>query len=398
MSNKKIVTNETCISKKPPFYEFAKGWSIDTRKFDEDVGDYIHITHRWYKTFTEAKRDYQNQYNIAKEKAIAKKNRHPAANENLKLTKFLAMFSDYRLTKVRGSTFYHLDKFVQANFFKDKGNMPIKEVFCRDFATAFKADVLQRNLTKQYKNKALGYYRQMCEYAFGSGMLPPDQYAYCKFACEPIGREEELPQVDKSKTFALSDQEVDKLLSAIDDGLHKMLVQFLFATGFRLSEALALTPKEIDFANGTITREWVIQVDEYGTERRFHRTKNGFEGTFPASQELLFALRQYIDTNYIKDDELLFHSKTSLYRPLEKMWFRKKLKAYCKKAGIREIHPHIARHTFCTKVAAMTGDSNIDRKSLEMLTGHTMAVNQNIYTHADQEVMRQIVDSISNKA
>lgn len=393
----KILANNTCISKKPPFYEYPKGWIIDTKKFDKDLNGYVRIHTGWYRTYTEAKNDYLNQYNIAKEAALSRKNSKPHANGNLPFGKFLELFSAYRLTKVRGSTFYHLDKFVQSNFLASYAELPIKEVFCRDFAIRFKEEVLRKNLTKAYKNKALGYYRQMCDYAFGSGMLPPDQYAYCKFATEQISREEETPIVEE-KNFVLTDDEITKLLLAIDDPIHKMLTEFLFATGFRLSEALALTPKEIDFNKRTITREYVWQVDEYGTEKRLHRTKSGFGGTFPASETILASLLGYIRTNHIQDDESLFPCATDLHRPVEQQWYRKKLKAYCKKAGIREIHPHIARHTFCTKVAALTGNSNADKRSLEILTGHTMAVNQNIYTHADEEVMRQIVDTIGNKA
>ena len=394
MSNKILAGK--CLAKKAPFYQYEKGWAIDTRKNDPEVG-YIHITSRWYKTYSEAKADYPNQYQLAKERVLSVKKKSPLLDENLPFKKFMEKFSDYRLTKVRGSTFYHLDKFVQSNFFEEHYDKPIKDIFNRDFAAKFKESVMAKKLTKAYKNKALGYYRQMCEYVFGSGMLPSDQYPLCKFATEPIGREEETVKPTKD-TFALTDEEVDKLLAVIDHPVYKMLTEFLFATGFRLSEALALTPREIDFDKRTITREYVIQVDEYGSERRFHRTKNGFEGTFPASGELLASLLTYINDRFIGDDEYLFPCSTDLHRPLERNWYRKKPKAYCKQAGIREIPPHIARHTFCTKVASMTGDSNADRKSLEMLTGHTASVNQSTYTHADENTMREIVDNINRRA
>ena len=396
---KKIVSKPVCLSKKAPYYEYPQGWCIETQKYDAEVGAYIRISHRWYRTITEAKADYVNQYNLAKEKALLRGKANIKANADLPLEEFMKLFSDYRLTKVRGSTFHHLDKFIQTNFFGKYANLKIRDVFCRDFAIAFKKEVLTKDLTKQYKNKGLAYYRQMCEYAFGSGMLPPEQYAYCKFATEALVKEEEVAtKPSQQRQFAMTEEEVNKLLSAIDHPVHKALTQFLFATGFRLSEALALTPREIDFGKKTITREYEWQDDEHGCLKRFHRTKNNVAGTFPASTQLLAFLYGYIGEMGIGEDDCLFPCATSKSRPIETQWYRKKLKQYCRKAGVREIHPHIARHTFCTKVSAITGDSNADKRSLEMLTGHTYAVNQGIYTHADEDNMRAIVDSIDRRA
>lgn len=384
------------LAKKPPFYQYKEGWAIDTKKNDPDVG-MVRICHRWYRTYSEAKADFQNQYQIAKDRVLAKEKRHPKQNESLLFGKFLEQFSDYRLTKVRGSTFYHLDKFIQTNFFDGLEKKPIKEVFNRNFANTFKQNVLKRDLTKAYKNKALGYYRQMCEFAFGSGMLPPDEYAYCKFATEPIAREEDKPIAVKEQPFALTEQEIERLYEAIDNPVHLILTKFLFATGFRLSEALALTPKEIDFDNMKVSREYVWQVNEYGSEGRHHRTKNNNVANVPVSAWIIKELLIYINEMLIADDELLFHCSTDLHRPVEPQWYRKKLRAYCKKAGIREIHPHIARHTFCTNVASVMGNSDMDKKTLEVLTGHTASVNQSVYTHADDETLRQIVDNIGRK-
>ena len=290
------------LAKKPPFYQYKEGWLVDTKKNDPEVG-VIRIYHRWYKTYNEAKADFQNQYQMAKEKAQGKKNRHPKQDETLRFGKFIEIFSDYRLTKVRGSTFYHLDKFIQKNFLEEHYNKPIKDVFNRDFASEFKNLVLKKNLTKAYKNKALGYYRQMCEYAFGSGMLPPDQYAYCKFATEPIAREEDKPIATK-EVFTITDNEVARLLSVIDNPVYLMLTKFLFATGFRLSEALALTPKEIDFDSLKISREYVWQVNEYGSDGRHHRTKNNNEAKVPVSESIINELWLYVNELRIADDEI----------------------------------------------------------------------------------------------
>ena len=391
-----MIAGSKCLRKKPPFYECEKGWCIDTRKNDPDVG-YIHISAKWYRTLNEAKADYPKQYQLAKNKKIKKTAKSPRNDEKMKFSKFLELFSEYRLTKVRASTFYHLDKFVQKTFLQKFMGKEIKDIFTQETASNYKRKVLATDLTKAYKNKALGYYRQMCDYAFGSGLLNPDQYAWCKFATESLTKEEEVAVKTKQAPFALTDNEVDRLLSVIDNPVHLMLTKFLFATGFRLSEALAITPREIDFNRGMITREYQWGMTEIGTEGRLHRTKNNNEATFPASESLLNELLQYINKHHIGDDEMLFYCSTDLYRPVESQWYRKKLRAYCRKAGIREIHPHIARHTFCTKVAALTGSSNADKKALEILTGHTESVNQGVYNHAEEETMRNIVNMMNRK-
>ena len=102
-------------------------------------------------------------------------------------------------------------------------------------------------------------------------------------------------------------------------------------------------------------------------------------------------LELHIKAFSIEPSDYLFCGKSGK-RPLDQSAFGKRIRSLCEKLGVRYCHPHILRHTFCTKLASLTNGSNLDIKVVEGLTGHTFDVNQNQYTHASETRMRELVN------
>lgn len=248
-------------------------------------------------------------------------------------------------------------------------------------------------MTKVNKNRVVALYHSMLDFAFGRGMITKDNYDHCYSTIHPIKKRDNFIPSHQRITFALEPSDVDKILSAIPDwSMDKVLLRFLLGTGFRLGEALGLTPNEFNHAEETIEKRFIWGLNQEGKYERFARTKNGTEGVYVVSHEIAEMLSSYIIEHHLQPEDMLFPQVNDRSKACDPSAFRKRLHAYCKKAGAPDVWPHIGRHTFCTNLSKKTGYTNEDKKTIELLTGHSYAVDQETYTHASEEKMRDLVN------
>ncbi|MDJ0332124.1 tyrosine-type recombinase/integrase [Planococcus sp. S3-L1] len=131
----------------------------------------------------------------------------------------------------------------------------------------------------------------------------------------------------------------------------RLLMMFLFDTGARISEALAVKVEDLHY-----------------NERRalLRDTKSGYSRYVPLSDELIAHLRQFLK---IHDgmSEYIFVGLSG--KPIDKNHFRLTMNAYGKKAGIKgvRVSPHTFRHTFAKFYILNGGDAF----SLMQIMGHS---------------------------
>ncbi|GAA0723146.1 tyrosine recombinase XerC [Clostridium malenominatum] len=96
------------------------------------------------------------------------------------------------------------------------------------------------------------------------------------------------------------------------------------------------------------------------------------------------------DADKIKDKDALFLSKN--YTRINKRSVEMLVKKYVKKAGLDEENytPHKLRHTAAT---LMYKYGNVDIRSLQQILGHENVSTTQIYTHVDNEKLREAVKS-----
>ena len=69
-------------------------------------------------------------------------------------------------------------------------------------------------------------------------------------------------------------------------------------------------------------------------------------------------------------------------RPVEPRCYRKSIRGYLRRAGVRRVHPHTLRHTFATTCL----QSGCDIKTLSEILGHADAnVTLKRYVHTDMK-------------
>lgn len=191
-------------------------------------------------------------------------------------------------------------------------------------------------------------------------------------AMEPVKLARTLP-------VFLSPEEMNSLLSVIDtatpEGFRdRTMFELFYSSGLRVSELVNLKVGDV------ISSERLIRVFGKGSKERI----------VPYSDDAAQYLEPYLQKvrhTFMKPgawSDVVFLNKSGKKFTRQGVW--KKLKEYAKKAGIeKDISPHKLRHTFATHLL----EGGADLRSLQMLLGHASINTTEIYTHVEQQHIRE---------
>jgi integrase/recombinase XerD len=187
------------------------------------------------------------------------------------------------------------------------------------------------------------------------------------------------PKLWKKIPETLSFNEVDSLLGcpSVRDrqGIRdKAILETLYATGMRVSEAVNLKLDNVNFDVG------------------FLRClgKGNKERVIPLGKKAVISLRRYLESArpYFlkkKSSEYLFLNRSG--NKLTRQSFWKLIKKYARQARIKKpIKPHILRHSFATHLL----ERGADLRSVQEMLGHANISTTQIYTHINKERLKSI--------
>jgi len=182
------------------------------------------------------------------------------------------------------------------------------------------------------------------------------------------------PRKKRSLPEVLSQPEVQRLIDALSNLKHTILLQIAYSCGLRLEEIQNLKPSHID------SSRMVIRV-EYG--------KGNKSREVPLSSNLLESLRVYYRRYKPKNYLIEGREKGSRYSTTS---FRKVVQKAALKAGIKKrVSPHLLRHCFATHML----EKGINLKRLQMLMGHNSMRSTSIYLHLAQPSKSEVPDLLA---
>ncbi len=181
---------------------------------------------------------------------------------------------------------------------------------------------------------------------------------------------------------ALSEEEVELLLNAVTgvDSLamrDRALLEFLYATGARVSEACGLSMSDIDMESN------VARVFGKGSKERIvpfgRHAKEALESWLGAGGRPMLCPQQWAKRDHA-DAVFLGVRGTRLSRQAAWGIVRK----YALLAGIKsELSPHVLRHSCATHMLVHGADLRI----VQELLGHASVSTTQVYTKVDNEVL-----------
>ena len=189
----------------------------------------------------------------------------------------------------------------------------------------------------------------------------------------------ESPKIWQRLPSICSKQQVVNLLNAPspDEPFYlrdKAMLELLYATGIRASElaGLRIPDLKLDIAYlrclGKGNRERVVPIGKVAIE---------------ATVEYLAKLRPGLAKPF--SDNFLLLSRTG--RPMSRIEVWRLVKKYAMRAGMpRNLTAHTLRHCFATHLL----EGGADLRSIQEMLGHVDIATTQIYTHVDQERLKEI--------
>ena len=200
----------------------------------------------------------------------------------------------------------------------------------------------------------------------------------------------------KTSPTTLTTEEGVKLLNTLknENGTTKQRVRgirnhcmalLMLDAGLRVGEVVRLRSHHLYFNSQPVTS--IIILPDIA--------KNKTERTIPVSQRLTDALKEhYQDIQYYGNSLepcFVFHHGRP-HRPLTTRQVERTLcKAAMKSIG-HPVHPHVLRHTFASRLMRTT-----NARVVQELLGHKHLSTTQIYTHPNQDDMKNAIQSLEPK-
>lgn len=193
----------------------------------------------------------------------------------------------------------------------------------------------------------------------------------------------ETPKLPRKLPEVLSIEEINMLLDAINMSTpegerNKAMLETLYGCGLRVSELVSLKISELLFNEG------FIRVIGKGNKQRL----------VPIGSVAIKQVEQYIKkVRYTTKPKPGFEDFVFLNRrgkQLTRVMVFTIIKQLAQKAGINKtISPHTFRHSFATHLI----NGGADLRAIQEMLGHESITTTEIYTHLDNEFLREAIIS-----
>lgn len=238
-------------------------------------------------------------------------------------------------------------------------------------------DLVEQKLSPVTINRKIATLRSFYKFLLQGGKINADP----TFKLNALKTPKRLPEFIQEENInrILEDQQYS---SDFEGQRDKMVLEFLYLTGVRLSELIQLKWGDIDFHNGSIKvlgkrkKERVIPIAP-GLKRNLLVYQKVYEETFTN-----------IDHHH--------HFIVSTHRePVYPMKIYRIVRKYLDLfAHTSKRSPHLLRHTFATHLLNKGADLN----AVKDLLGHTSLAATQVYTHNTMEKLKAVFDLAHPKA
>lgn len=155
----------------------------------------------------------------------------------------------------------------------------------------------------------------------------------------------------------------------------KAILEFMYGCGLRASEVGTL---EVDAIKPTLR---AALITGKGNKQRLVPFGKPALGALERYQQKCRPLLLRPDA---RDAGKLFLSRTG--RPLERVAIWQIIKRYAMLAGLRDVHPHLLRHSFATHLL----HGGADLRVVQELLGHSNIATTQIYTRVDHPRLKEV--------
>lgn len=252
---------------------------------------------------------------------------------------------------------YRRDLSYLADFLEAK-NLSLWEQVTKDVLAEFSQVMAARKMSASSRRRTISAVRSFFKYLSRQRNLD-------EIPAEIL----ESPRVSRPLPRFLTTDQVNSILQQPDVSTplgmrDRTLLEFLYATGLRVSELVALKLEQVDAEQG------LIRIIGKGKKERL--VMFGEIAKDWLMRYLNHARPKFISSKFVPQ---LFVSKRG--KPLTRQLIWRLINIYAKKAGLDSAHPHQIRHSFATHLL----EGGADLRAVQTLLGHSSITTTEIYTH-----------------
>jgi integrase/recombinase XerD len=284
------------------------------------------------------------------------------------LKKFLFFISLEKGLAENTSISYEHDLKVYASFLLAKNLSSFRAVQTSNLSE-FLNRLSELGLTATTRKRYIASIRGLHKYLFSIGTCSSD-----------ISEKIELPKAGRPLPDTLTIEQVNEILeqpnTKTKTGLRdKAMLELMYACGLRVSEVINIKKRDLIFDAG------IIRVFGKGSKERIVPIGNS---AIKWINEYLIKSRPFLLKIQITDDVLFLNTRGT---KLSRMGIWKIVDKYVKLAGIElNIHPHTFRHSFATHLL----EGGADLRAVQEMLGHSDISTTQIYTHIDQDFIKEV--------
>lgn len=192
------------------------------------------------------------------------------------------------------------------------------------------------------------------------------KFYYNDVLTKDIVKNIKTPKIVRKIPEVLTKEEVKKLIAAAENPRDKLLIEFMYSSGVRVSECINLKKKNIDIDK---KEGWV------------RRGKGGKDRFILISDQIVGDLRGYLST---VPGDYIFPGKKG---PLSVRNVQKIIKKLACNANIKKrVYCHGLRHAFATHLL----ESGVDIRKIQELLAHSNIQTTQIYTKVSTEELKKV--------
>ncbi len=182
-----------------------------------------------------------------------------------------------------------------------------------------------------------------------------------------------IPKIKKSLPIFLTKKEISMLINASGSNKSRLMIQFLYSSGLRVSEICTARVEEIDFSRG---RGYVRDG------------KGGKDRLFFLGKDLSLSLKEFVGQ---RQTGFVFENKNG--HRLSERNIQKIISTTARRAGImKHVTPHKLRHSFATHLH----DSGVSIRTIQELLGHSNLQTTEIYTHVSAKKLEEVQNPLDD--
>lgn len=304
---------------------------------------------------------------------------------------FENMYNDWwevKKTQIKKTTRYSLKKKIDKHillWFKPYKLHSIKW----NILNEWREDLFKKYITDEYKNSIIGYMKEVLDFAV-------NHYDYDKKVASKLQKQ----RIDKRKD-KINDAEINfwtlnefkTFIKVVDNELDNLMYDFLYYTGLRLGEMIALTWNDIDLDKKKlkIDKTFTNKVDDDIFAILDPKTSNSFR-IIDLDDKLVERLKKY-KSNEMKiygfNNKMYVFGNVNYIAPTS---FARHLNNWIDKAGIKRITPHGFRHSHASLLIYLGCDS----RDVADRLGDTVEVIERTYAHLFPEKRSITINRINN--